>query len=84
MKSNLKFTPWFTKEQKPKRIGVYNASCLKNNQTGRWYAYWDGQIFHQMSSTVEMALFRGKKGNPSLRMRGNEGSWRGLATKTGK
>ena len=43
--SEQKLTPWFPISTLPVREGVYNISCQKNNQTGDWYAYFDGKHF---------------------------------------
>lgn len=83
MKSKLKLTPWFTKGR-PKRIGVYQASCQKENQSGDWYSYWNGKHFCRFSSSVEGALEYGEWGIKSGMLVGKQGSWRGLATPTGK
>lgn len=84
MKSKLKFTPWFTKGEKPKRIGVYQASCKKVDQTGRWYSYWNGKHFCAFGSSIAYAQIYGDMNEPSALLIGRLGSWRGLATQTGK
>lgn len=84
MTSNLKFTPWFTKGETPSRIGVYQASCKKENQTGDWYSYWNGEDFCSFSENVAQAKRYGLDRSASSLLTKKRGSWRGLATQTGK
>jgi hypothetical protein len=42
---NLEMTDWFTDGTLPVRPGVYNVSCQKENQSGAWYAFFDGNGF---------------------------------------
>lgn len=71
-------TPWFVNGEKPARPGVYNVSCRKREQTGRWWARWDGKTWYVAARGVEYA-----ESNKSPTTRHHfwhkSGSWRGLA-----
>jgi hypothetical protein len=85
MKPTLKLTPWFTNGEKPDHIGVYNVSCQRENQTGDWYSYWNGERFYFFASDVEEAYreyYNGCTGGKSDSFVLIEGSWRGLAEKS--
>ena len=74
----MKLTPWFVNGEKPTRKGVYNVSCRKKNQTGLWFARWDGKTWHTAAlSTGRAEKITQKASDPQ---RWNlDGSWRGLA-----
>ncbi len=40
----MKLTPWFTGDQKPVRVGVYQRKNSRHEQyvTATHYSYWDG------------------------------------------
>lgn len=41
--SKRKLTPWFSMAvRNPEQPGIYNVSCRSANQTGKWYAHFDG------------------------------------------
>lgn len=83
--SKQKLTGWFVKGEKPVRKGVYNVSCQREHQSGRWWSYWDGVRFLSFSNkrceTAEYGQTRWEKHRTVGA--GNEvlagGSWRGLA-----
>lgn len=79
----MKLTPWFVNGEKPVRPGVYNVSCEKSAQSGRWYSYWDGRKFGPFFARVEWAReatieLGSKKWHAGVGLL-RRGSWRGLA-----
>lgn len=70
-----KLTPWFPMSVKPTRIGVYNVSCRAHDQSGTWYAKWDGVRFHWYATHPDDVWSRDHSGNDHTQ------SWRGLAKK---
>jgi hypothetical protein len=68
-------TPWFPMRVKPARIGVYNVSCRAHDQSGAWYAKWDGFRFHWYAKHPNDILSSDHGGNDRTQ------SWRGLAKK---
>lgn len=42
----MKLTPWFVNGKLPVRPGVYNVSCKTDEQSGKWFSYFDGKEFH--------------------------------------
>lgn len=69
-------TPWFVNGEKPARPGVYNVSCRRTDQTGLWYAKWNGKRWLVFSNSVAEANQRTVVSGLIDRRRG---SWRGLA-----
>lgn len=71
-----KLTPWFSRDAKPARKGVYNVQD-QYPDTDRWFSYWDGKRFNWLSLSTGGAF----------QMRSDEGAggnvlqWRGLAKK---
>jgi hypothetical protein len=41
----MQHTPWFSVKTPPVRPGVYNISCRDHDQTGTWFAYFDGEYW---------------------------------------
>lgn len=78
--SNTELTPWFVNGEKPARPGVYNVSCRKFDQTGYWFAKWDGNSWFVAKELVQLAEREGNKlGEGDDRHWHVRGSWRGLA-----
>ena len=73
-----KTTEWFISGEKPAYKGVYNVSCRKDNQSGYWYAYWDGEEFYWFDQYVDGAYNETRPGGAGSIVL-TEGSWRGLA-----
>lgn len=82
MKTTPKLTPWFTNGEKPAYIGVYNVSCRKENQTGKYYSYWDGKQFNKFAFYVSDAYDKKYSNYEGIDCVLTEGSWRGLAEKS--
>lgn len=68
-------TPWFTTGEAPVHPGVYNVSCQKENQSGDWYARWDGERWFHAHTDVHNASRDKKAIISAWHWRG---SWRGL------
>ena len=70
----MKLTGWYRKNQKPKRIGVYQVRfpCNKNGQD--WFRLWDGKEWKFGSSRPVYAA----EATESATTREQ---WRGLARK---
>lgn len=75
--SNAELTPWFVNGEKPAYPGVYNVSCQKVGQSGKWWAYWCGSQWFAFSWSKEWTLdyFRMHRTRRSM----DGCSWRGLA-----
>ena len=73
-----KLTPWFVKGEKPARPGVYNVSCQKENQSGLWYALWDGEKWFRGNLDATAAA-KMTFSTISRNYWHRYGSWRGLA-----
>ena len=80
MSAEPKLTPWFVNGEKPARPGVYNVSCRKENQSGHWYARWDGEQWFRARLSVDGAAGRALP-ETLLNYWSDIGSWRGLAEK---
>lgn len=80
MSNEQKLTPWFINGEKPARPGVYNVSCRKHKQSGRWYARWDGVSWFRAFTGVSTA---GREVHATVIPNHWHavGSWRGLAEK---
>lgn len=74
----MKPTPWFVNGEKPTREGVYNVSCRKSEQTGKWFARWDGEKWGTASGTREWAAEETRVATPDSYWH-DQGSWRSLA-----
>lgn len=75
----MKYTDWFVNGEKPVRIGVYNISCRKYDQTGEWYVYWDGQGFcHDWTTDKNEAYQYYLASNGEHTLERHIGSWRGI------
>lgn len=74
-------TPWFVNGEKPARPGVYNVSCRKTDQTGHWWASWDGETWYVASRQVTQGPRGAETGARTSRPNfwHKYGSWRGLA-----
>jgi len=68
-------TEWYPIDIKPVRKGVYNVSCRSEDQTGRWYSYWNGSNFNYYGLNVIKAtqMKKDKGSGPFTK------SWRGIA-----
>lgn len=70
--TKLKLTDWYTKDQKPVRVGVYERDYGDYVS----YCYWDGESFGPRTEEVIDAfwMYSGSGRSP------NQGfSWRGVA-----
>lgn len=76
MMSEPKLTDWFVNGEKPVRPGVYNVSCRRKRQTGKWYAKWTGRRWLKFSDSADAAAWETRQ---SVLMTAWGGSWRGLA-----
>ena len=79
MSTEPKMTPWFVNGEKPARPGAYNVSCRKRNQSGKFYAFFDGKkwcwgIFPNPEQAATL-YYDGESASMA------DGSWRGLAAK---
>lgn len=74
----MKLTPWFVDGEKPARPGVYNVSCRKEAQTGRYYGYWNGRfwVFGVAETPESAARLKQRVARGYV---ASNGSWRGLA-----
>lgn len=70
-------TPWFVNGEMPARPGVYNVSCQKHDQSGRWFSRWDGDRWFLAGITRADAAWQ-KTPATRLDTWHNYGSWRGL------
>lgn len=50
-------TRWYSSKVKPVRSGVYNVSCKDTDQSGTWYAYFDGMQWYLFAITIESAHY---------------------------
>lgn len=91
MSTEPKMTPWFRgRNVSPVRPGIYNMSCRDRNQSGSWYAHFNGERW-SCWETVERAgswskLVREvtRKSHPFAReyaFDSTNWTWRGLAEK---
>ena len=71
-------TPWFVNGERPARPGVYNVSCRKLEQSGDWFARWDGEkwfmAYYEPGAAAHCMLPAASSGDYWSR----KGSWRGL------
>jgi hypothetical protein len=68
---------WFVNGEKPWEPGIYNVSCRKQNQTGTWYAYWDGSAWSKANRGIDDVNVKSIPSRHDIWHA--EGSWRGLA-----
>lgn len=55
--SNLKLTPWFSGDEKPVRVGVYQRNYAHpNKKTGTVFNYWNGICWGIYGTTVNEAI----------------------------
>lgn len=79
MSAAPKMTPWFVNGEVPWEPGVYNVSCRKQDQTGTWFAHWNGEAWGYGDTSPEAVQQEGYGIKP---LHWSEtGSWRGLAEK---
>jgi hypothetical protein len=73
--TELTLTEWYPASIKPVRKGIYNVSCRSEDQSGKWYSYWNGVSFMYYGIDPRSAMkYRKEKGC------GNDTkSWRGIA-----
>ena len=73
--SERQLTQWFTSGVTPVHIGVYNISCRSSNQSGNWYAYWDGEYWGSWSYNPIQAECYKNSGSFKQELKW---SWRGI------
>lgn len=69
-----KLTPWYPARIKPVRVGVYNVSCRASEQTGQWFAYWNGERFMYYHTDPRKAY----RSRATFGCGADTKSWRGL------
>lgn len=74
------FTPWFIDGEKPVRVGVYQVSCQREDQSGRWHAYWNGVKFCYLCESVEVAFINKDCDSIAGDKILTSGSWRGFSS----
>jgi hypothetical protein len=65
-------TNWYPGIIKPAYIGVYRRNLGPANVD--WFSYWDGKLWHQGDSTIEIAYDRRSAGT----LCAQDFPWRGL------
>lgn len=48
----IKLTPWFTGDQKPVRVGVYQRDLY--GEDVKAYSYWDGEVWGLYGETYKL------------------------------
>jgi hypothetical protein len=74
-RKELTLTPWFGGHINPARPGVYNVSCLTEEQSGDWYARFDGKHWYGNWATHPNSSILCKPAD----FFGRPASWRGVA-----
>lgn len=72
-------TDWFVNGETPWEPGVYNVSCRKSSQSGKWYAKFDGSTWFCATRTRHAAQ-EVMRTTSTADYWHREGSWRGLAS----
>lgn len=70
----MKLTGWYSGDQKPVRVGVYQQT---NGNFRLGYQYWDGKLWRSWCKTPEDA-YRVREGLPAAPVYQND-QWRGIA-----
>ncbi|QXV72220.1 hypothetical protein Acf1_00023 [Acidovorax phage ACF1] len=73
-----KLANWFVNGEVPRGPGVYNVSCRKSEQSGDWYARWDGERWFVADRLRAVAAAEQRPTTPGNYWH-QTGSWRGLA-----
>lgn len=76
----MRVTKWFCSGELPSIEGVYNVSCKKTEQSGRWWSHWNGHNFGPFTSDRHEAEliredYEGQDHAGSCVL--DHGSWRG-------
>ncbi len=86
--SKQELTQWFSMAtHRPRKPGIYNVSCRQENQSGRWYAHFDGDRWSSWETIARAGGWRKlviEVSRSDFRVSGEESfsgkaTWRGLA-----